>query len=115
MQADTVHRILFDSDEAAIAFIAALSRYLAGPDVTAQNSERVDERVWVSTNAGSRIEVFLSDQALSATQDRFGMPPRLVRDVQANLPRQSRLVIGDGAAAAWGEADVRRVLFDESE
>ena len=112
MHADAVHRMHFDSDDAAIAFIAALSRYLAGPDVTALNAEVRDARVWVSTTAGSPMKVYLSDEALRATQDRFGTPPRVVRDVWTNLPRQSRLLIGVGPIAAWGEADVRRVLFD---
>ena len=106
-----MYRVQFDSDEEAVAFIAALSRYLSGPELRDPGSRNGSAHVWASPLGDAPTAVYLSDAALCATRERFGTPPASELIADTDVPGACRLLTGGGALQAWGEAEVRRLLL----
>ena len=105
-----MHRVQFGSHDEAVAFIAALSRYLSGPDLRDPAARDGRVHVWATPLGDLPSAVYLSDAAFSATAERFGTPAASDVVSDTDVPGASRLLIGGGVMQAWGEADVRRLL-----
>jgi len=94
------HQISFESIDEAAAFVAALSRQVAGQlaDLRADHAEIA------AAIRGSRADVFLSGDALAACERAFGAPPET--HPAKRLPTDSVVLVVSGAPEALGRDDV---------
>ncbi len=103
-----LHGLRFDTSREAAAFVAALSRVLAGPR---RGAAAPVPEVWCARHAtGAPVEILLNDAALAAAESVFAPVPatRLVRG--DTLASSDALVIGAGALEAWGVDEAERRL-----
>lgn len=103
-----IHCSSFGSRAEAAAFVAALSRLLAGP---VYRSFATEALVWVAGGGKSGTwQIYLSDAAFRATVSGFGAPPNAKLVEISRVPSACELLYGAGAIPAWGAADADRRL-----
>jgi GNAT superfamily N-acetyltransferase len=103
------HVMEFGHHDEAAAFVAALSRLLQSPALSAGHGA---VEVWArSPVAAEGVLLFLSDDALEAASAGFSPVP-VVRTVSREaLPDESFLIIEGGVTPAWGAAQASARLL----
>ncbi|MGH7647069.1 MAG: hypothetical protein ACREND_03050 [Gemmatimonadaceae bacterium] len=102
MPNETYHRCAFPDRAQAAAFVAALSRFVAGPRGTPYRDASRGAAVWSRTRSDSdAVDLYLSDAALRATIDGFGAPNVLEVVGFAALPAECALLF-TSTTPAWG-------------
>ena len=103
--------IQFENRGLMAAFVAALSRFLCSPQGHEHRTGLVEAEVWHRFADQEVQELWLNDEALSATTAAFGHV-RLsgVRSGCADVS-QMRLIIRGASAAAIGLEDAERILL----
>ena len=96
------HRCAFADRAQAAAFVAALSRFVAGPRGTPYRDASRGAAVWSCARSDSdAVDLYLSDAALRATIDAFAAPNVLEVVDFAALPAECALLF-TGAMPARG-------------
>jgi HEAT repeat protein len=102
------HRVSFADAKECAAFISGLARFLDRPDGWWHREEPDGIEVWGHSPEGQRgIDLYLSRDALHATVDAFGLPPKDEAIAGDGLPEKLRFVMGGENVAEWGGRDAQ--------